>query len=166
MKAAVERSLLESVAVYWMMRKSFQDQNYKAALRYADILMRTRPQALGHIMPIMGKMAELPRGVCRFKVASRHKPAVASTILRSLPERHFRCPHAARYSSERQGYREPAVGEGASTLSRFSHPARLLTILPTTPGCNSCRLSSSRKRDTSITGASMRLPPERRLIGC
>ena len=46
MKAAVERSILESVAVYWMMRKNFQDQNYKEALRYADILMRTRPQAL------------------------------------------------------------------------------------------------------------------------
>ena len=46
MQAAVRRSLLESVAVYWMMRKSFQDHDYKAAIRYADILMRTRPQAL------------------------------------------------------------------------------------------------------------------------
>ena len=50
MQAAVQRSLLESVAVYWMMRKSFQDQNYKAALRYADILMRTRPQALARLL--------------------------------------------------------------------------------------------------------------------
>ena len=60
MRAAVERSMLESVAVYWMIRKSFQDQDYPEALRYADILMRTRPQALSYIMPIMGKMAELP----------------------------------------------------------------------------------------------------------
>ena len=60
MSAAVERSMLESVAVYWMIRKSFQDQDYPETLRYADILMRTRPQALSYIMPIMGKMAELP----------------------------------------------------------------------------------------------------------
>jgi hypothetical protein len=60
MQAAVRRSLLRSVADYWMMRKSFQDQNYSAALRYADTLVRTRPQALAHIMSLMGKMAELP----------------------------------------------------------------------------------------------------------
>ena len=74
MKAAVERSMLESVAVYWMMRKSFQDQNYKAALRYADILMRTRPQALVHIMPIMGKMAELPEASADLKLLLANNP--------------------------------------------------------------------------------------------
>ena len=33
MQAAVRRSLLESVAVYWMMRRSYQDQDYRAARR-------------------------------------------------------------------------------------------------------------------------------------
>ena len=74
MKAAVERSMLESIAVYWLMRKSFQDQNYKEALRYADILMRTRPQALGYIMPIMGKMAEIPKGSDDLKLLLAENP--------------------------------------------------------------------------------------------
>lgn len=58
MQAAVRRSLLESIAVYWMMRKSYQDQDYHAALRYADTLLRTRPQALLYVMPLFGKIAE------------------------------------------------------------------------------------------------------------
>ena len=33
--------LLESVAVYWLMRKSYQDQDYRTALRYGDTLLRT-----------------------------------------------------------------------------------------------------------------------------
>ena len=74
MKAAVERSMLESIAVYWMMRKSFQDQNYKEALRYADILMRTRPQALSYIMPIMGKTAEIPKGSDDLKLLLAKNP--------------------------------------------------------------------------------------------
>jgi hypothetical protein len=62
MQAAVRRSQLESVAVYWMMRKSYQDQDYKAALRYSDILLRTRPQALVPVTPMLGKIAESPNG--------------------------------------------------------------------------------------------------------
>ena len=85
MQAAVRRSLLESVAVYWMMRKSFQDQNYKEALRYADILMRTRPQALGPIMPIMGKMAELPEASADLKLLLSTNPPWRPQFLSSVP---------------------------------------------------------------------------------
>ena len=85
MQAAVRRSLLESIAVYWMMRKSFQDQNYKAALRYADILMRTRPQALGPIMPIMGKMAELPEASADLKSLLSTNPPWRPQFLSSVP---------------------------------------------------------------------------------
>ncbi|MGD0533684.1 MAG: hypothetical protein ABSA62_15870 [Methyloceanibacter sp.] len=60
MQAAVRRSLLESVAVYWMMRKSYQDQDYRTALRYGDTLLRTRSQVLPLIMPMFGKIAETP----------------------------------------------------------------------------------------------------------
>ena len=74
MEAAVRRSHLESVAVYWMMRKSFQDQNYSAALHYADTLMRTRPQALQYIVPIMGKMAELPQASVDLKLLLSSNP--------------------------------------------------------------------------------------------
>jgi hypothetical protein len=58
MRAAVRRSLMQSVAVYWMMRKSYQDRDYRATLRYADTLLRTRPQMLEYIMPLFGAFAE------------------------------------------------------------------------------------------------------------
>ena len=60
MQAAIHRSALESVAVYWMMRKSYSDRDYSAALRFADTLLRTRPQTLMYVMPIFGKIAEVP----------------------------------------------------------------------------------------------------------
>ena len=68
-----------------MMRKSFQDQNYKEALRYADILMRTRPQALGPIMPIMGKMAELPEASADLKLLLSTNPPWRPQFLSSVP---------------------------------------------------------------------------------
>ena len=85
MRAAVRRSQLESVAVYWMMRKSFQDQNYNAALRYADTLLRTRPQALGPIMPMMGKMAELPEASADLKLLLSTNPPWRPQFLSFLP---------------------------------------------------------------------------------
>lgn len=60
MQGAVRRSLQESVAVYWMMRKSYDDYDYRAALRYGDILLRTRPNAMPHLMPMFAKIAENP----------------------------------------------------------------------------------------------------------
>jgi hypothetical protein len=60
MQAAVRRSLRESIAVYWMMRKSYHDGDYGAALGYADTLLRTRAQAIDYVMPLLGKIAELP----------------------------------------------------------------------------------------------------------
>ena len=58
MQAAVRRSLFESEAVYWMMEKSYQAHDYKAAIGYADTLLRTRQNVSGYVMPILGKIAE------------------------------------------------------------------------------------------------------------
>jgi hypothetical protein len=58
MKASASRSLQESVAIYWMMRKSYEDRNYDAAIRYADVLLRTRPDIAQEVMPILGRIAE------------------------------------------------------------------------------------------------------------
>ena len=43
MHAAVRRSLFASEAVYWMMQKSYKVQNYKAAIGYAVVLLKTTP---------------------------------------------------------------------------------------------------------------------------
>jgi len=60
MKAAIRRSLLDGIAIHWMIRKAFSDQDYGAALRYADTLLRTRPQVVARVMPMFGKLAEMP----------------------------------------------------------------------------------------------------------
>ena len=126
MQAAVRRSLLESVAVYWMMRKSFQDQNYKEALRYADILMRTRPQALGPIMPIMGKMAELPEASADLKLLLSTNPPWRPQFLSSVPNAISDARTPLDILLSLKDTANPPTATGSPTLSRFPHPARLL----------------------------------------
>ncbi len=58
MKAAADRSLRESVAVYWLMRKSLEKLDYTAAVQYADTLLRTRPQVVAQVMPVLAEIAE------------------------------------------------------------------------------------------------------------
>ena len=58
MRAAARRSLLESTAVYWMMRKSYRDQNFGEAIRYADILLRTRPSIPQYGVSLIARLAE------------------------------------------------------------------------------------------------------------
>ena len=58
MQGAARRSLRESIAVYWLMRMSYDKRDYAAALRYADTLLRTRPQLIAQVMPILAAMAE------------------------------------------------------------------------------------------------------------
>ena len=60
MQAAARRSLLESRAVYWMMRKSYQQRDYRAAMRYADALLRTRPEIAQLGVATLAKLAENP----------------------------------------------------------------------------------------------------------
>jgi hypothetical protein len=67
MQGAVRRSLRESVAVYWMMQKSYKKQDYRAAIRYADVLLRTRPQVLIQVMPMLGRIAENQDGNAELK---------------------------------------------------------------------------------------------------
>lgn len=60
MQGAAQRSLQESLAIFWMMRQKYRDQEYAEAIRYADILLRTRPQLSDHIFPMLGRIAEIP----------------------------------------------------------------------------------------------------------
>lgn len=58
MKAAASRSLRESVAVYWLMQKSYERKDYGTTLFYADVLFRTRPQVAQQVTPVLARMAE------------------------------------------------------------------------------------------------------------
>jgi hypothetical protein len=58
MQAAERRSLHETLAVFWMMLVSYQNEDYHAALSYADVLLRTSPGLFSAAMPILGSIAE------------------------------------------------------------------------------------------------------------
>ena len=58
MQAAARHSLEETIAVDWMMRKSFENKDYPAAAFYADALLRNHPQLMDYASPILGRMAE------------------------------------------------------------------------------------------------------------
>ena len=46
MQAAARRSPREGVAVFWLMRESFERGDYAAAVQHADVLLRARPQVV------------------------------------------------------------------------------------------------------------------------
>ena len=58
MQAAARRSLRESGAVFWLMRESFERKDYAGAVQYADVLLRTRPEAVEQAVPTLARIAE------------------------------------------------------------------------------------------------------------
>jgi hypothetical protein len=58
MRTAARLSIRESVAVYWLMRKSYENGDYATTVANADVLLRTRSEALKFVMPILAQMSE------------------------------------------------------------------------------------------------------------
>ena len=85
MQGAVQRSLEESLAVFWMMRESYSEQNYADAMRYADILLRTRPQLSQHVFPMLGRMAENLGASDELKRALGENPPWRAQFFDALP---------------------------------------------------------------------------------
>ena len=85
MQAAARRSLQESVAVYWMMRKSYQDQDYRAGTRYTDTLLRTRPATRANPDAAVRAIAENPEASTELKKHSCGNPPWRSSFSIILP---------------------------------------------------------------------------------
>ena len=85
MAAAAHRSLRESDAIYWMMQKSYRDEDYRAVVRYADTLLRTRPSTAQHVMPILGKLAEHETASVELKQLLLTNPPWRAGFLDQLP---------------------------------------------------------------------------------
>jgi hypothetical protein len=58
MRAASRRSIRESVALYWLMRKSYQEKDYATVVYCADALLRTRSGTMPYVMPTLVEMAQ------------------------------------------------------------------------------------------------------------
>lgn len=58
MRAASRRSVRESAALYWLMRKSYQENDYATAVYCADAILRTRSGTMPYVMPTLVEMAQ------------------------------------------------------------------------------------------------------------
>jgi hypothetical protein len=58
MQAAMQMSLHEPVAVYWLMIKATQSGDFKAAIAYADALMRSNLNTSSSVAPLLAHFAE------------------------------------------------------------------------------------------------------------
>ena len=54
LRAAGQLSLHENYSSYWLLRKSTTDHDYKSAIYYADVLLRTNPQSSVYVVPVIG----------------------------------------------------------------------------------------------------------------
>jgi hypothetical protein len=85
MQAAVQRSLRESVAVFYLLVTSYLRQDYASAVRYADVLLRTRPQFGDKAMPMLGRIAETRNGSLKLKQLLATNPPWRTQFFASLP---------------------------------------------------------------------------------
>lgn len=86
MQAAAERSLHESLALYLLVKKSYHDENYPAALWYADALLRTRTGMLPLLMPMLGRIAENSKASANLKHLLTKDSPWRSQFLSQLPK--------------------------------------------------------------------------------
>ena len=86
MQASVRRSLNESLAVIWLMYRSAERRDYAAAMYYADVLLRTRPQ-LGSevVIPVLARIAENKDAVVTFKEMLSRDPPWRAQFFDALP---------------------------------------------------------------------------------
>lgn len=88
MRAAADRSLGESFAVYWLMQTSFEAKDSQQAVAYADVFLRKRPQFLDHAMPMLAQLAESgdERSVAVLKSALVENPPWRRRFFEGLPK--------------------------------------------------------------------------------
>ncbi len=87
MRAAANRSLGESVAVYWLMQNNFATGDYAQAVSYADMFLRKRPQLMVHAVPVLGRIAESDDkdGIAALKKILAQNPPWRAHFFSDLP---------------------------------------------------------------------------------
>ena len=84
MQAAANRSLHNYYPAYLMLVKSYEDQDFKAAVRYADALMRASGRNVGAVVRILAKMAETPEGSAELERVLKTNPPWRAGFFRQL----------------------------------------------------------------------------------
>jgi hypothetical protein len=85
MQAAVRHSIYESTALSWLLQVNYEKKDYGAALYFADALLRTRSQAMPHVLPTLGRLAEDPAAIGDFQKLLASNPPWRRRFLSALP---------------------------------------------------------------------------------
>jgi hypothetical protein len=85
MQMAARLSLHQSIAVYWLLVHAAERKDYKAALTYADVVLRTLPGFDAYVMPVLARIAADGNAVGLLKAALADDPPWRSTVLQNLP---------------------------------------------------------------------------------
>ena len=126
MQASARRSLFETLAVYWIMRKKYQDGDYRSAIRYAEALLQSRPEFSQLSLPLFGKIAETPEASWRAEADARYKSTMEISVLQLSSAEHLRRTDTTRYPALSKEYAEPADYRRAQTLYSIPHCSRIL----------------------------------------
>lgn len=86
MQTAAHFSLHEGIALAWLIQKSYQRGDYVTVLRYADALLRNRPQLSPYVAPVLAQMAENKETRGKLNELLATNPPWRSGFLSELPK--------------------------------------------------------------------------------
>ncbi|MGO9173850.1 MAG: hypothetical protein ACLP7P_18060 [Rhodomicrobium sp.] len=85
MEEAAGRSRRESAALFWLLNDSLYRKDYRNALDYADILLRTQPELSGYVVNYVAFMAQEPDGLPLVAGVLAKRPSWRGMFFASLP---------------------------------------------------------------------------------
>jgi hypothetical protein len=74
MQAAAHRSLHNYYPAYWMLLKSYEDQDFALAVYYADALLRASGGSVESVVRILARIAETPEGSAELERVLKENP--------------------------------------------------------------------------------------------
>jgi hypothetical protein len=86
MAAAARLSLHQSVALYWLMRQSTDQGDYKSAIGYADALLRTNPDLAHFTVPVLAHFADGRESATAVEALLDGNPPWRGLFFRLLPQ--------------------------------------------------------------------------------
>lgn len=109
MGEALKRSRRESVAAFWLLNDSYYRKDFSAAIGYADILLRTKPDIASYIMNYLANVARDRAGRGELAMRLAENPSWRRNFLASLWELLHKDPAALALVAELRTTKSPAV---------------------------------------------------------
>jgi hypothetical protein len=85
MRAAARLSLHNNLVFYWLMIKSTQARDYRSALDDADVLLRTNPELVNYVVPVLAKIAEDKSSAAMLETVLARDPPWRDAFFQAFP---------------------------------------------------------------------------------